>query len=177
MFSSVNFSKAPQWAFFLATFVLNLLLCTTPLYAASNPAVARVLNTPLTTLEGQTTTLASTEKKAMVINLWARWCSPCKEEIPLLNSQVQAFKNKGATLIGLALEDDFKGVKQFTLEKKMAYPVFLLPVADITLFNPLGNEKRAVPFTVVINAQGEVVYQKMGLLRQSDIDAMLKALP
>lgn len=110
-------------------------------------------------------------EKLTVVNLWATWCQPCRDEIPLLNAIAARFADRGVTVVGVSLDDAPGEIARFRREVPMAYPTFWAgPDAAI----PLGEG--ALPTTLVLDARGAVVSRLRGVLSPGVLDAKLSAL-
>lgn len=110
--------------------------------------------------------------KPLVVNFWARWCPPCRAEIPELNEFRKTHAGK-IEVLGIGIEDDAAAVKAFARDFPIRYPVFLAGGADGTkLMRTLGNTLGGLPYTLFIDRHGQVIGHKVGLLRQRDLDAI-----
>jgi thiol-disulfide isomerase/thioredoxin len=105
----------------------------------------------------------------MVVNFWARWCPPCRVEIPELVA-LQARKT-GVAVIGINIETDPAPVRDFAYAYDINYPVLLSRGAGIDLMRSLGNSKAGLPYTVVLNRQGEIVARHTGAVTKAQLDA------
>lgn len=120
-------------------------------------------------LNGQPAQLAGYRGKPMVINFWARWCGPCKVEIPEL---VSLHKRKtGVEVLGLNVESNAATVRDFAYAYDINYPVFLTRETGLALMQALGNRKMVLPFTVVLNRQGSIVSTHIGAMTREKLDA------
>lgn len=126
--------------------------------------------------DGKTANLAQYQGKPLVVNFWARWCAPCREEIPLLIKQQKSLKAQQIETLGLAIEEKGEAVADFAKAYEINYPVYLIGNAGVDLMRPLGNSKTGLPFTVGINRQGQVAYKKLGVLRGPDLDELIRAI-
>jgi thiol-disulfide isomerase/thioredoxin len=113
--------------------------------------------------------------KPLVINFWARWCGPCRAEIPELIKFRAANKGK-VEILGIGIEDKAEPAKDFAKAYEMDYPVFIAKEKGIPLMQALGNTKGGLPYTLFIDRNGQVVQKKMGLIRKADLDAAQDAL-
>jgi len=118
--------------------------------------------------DGAELKLADFKGRPLVINFWATWCTPCVEEMPLLNNFYQENKAKSWQMMGLAI-DQPSAVRRFLAQHPVEYPVGLAGLNGTELMTLLGNEAGGLPFTIVINAQGAVLMRKLGKLSQADI--------
>ena len=129
------------------------------------------------TLEGGSLSMASLRGMPLLVNFWATWCSPCVQELPLLNGFYAQNKANGWQLVGLAL-DDPDAVGRFLARSPVSFPVGVLGVTGggIDLMRSLGNSSRGVPFTVVFGADGRSVGDKLGQLDADDLADWRKAV-
>lgn len=131
-----------------------------PLFAASFPDLAQ-----------KTVALADYRGKPLIVNFWARWCAPCRDEIPELRAVWQANRAKGLTVVGIGLEDNQPSVHDFVKAYEMDYPVLLAKAQGIELMKALGNARAGLPFTLAVDRQGKVVMHKLGKASRADIEA------
>lgn len=109
--------------------------------------------------------------KAMIVNFWARWCAPCRVEIPELIRIHDKHVKKGLLVIGIGLEDKAESVRDFMKAYEMNYRVLLAGDKGIELMQALGNSKAGLPFTVVVNRKGEIVASKLGAMTKAELEA------
>lgn len=105
----------------------------------------------------------------MVVNFVARWCPPCRVEIPELVA-LQSRKT-GVAVIGLNIETDPAPVRDFAYAYDINYPVLLTRTAGLDLMRHLGNSKAGLPFTVVLNRHGDIVAHHTGAVTKTQLDA------
>jgi thiol-disulfide isomerase/thioredoxin len=123
-------------------------------------------------LDNQPVLFATHRGRPMIVNFWARWCPPCRVEIPELVA-VQERKT-GVDIIGINIETDPAPVRDFARAYDINYPVLLTRAPGIDLLRSLGNTKAGLPFTVVLNKQGEVVSSRMGAMTRTQLDAAVE---
>lgn len=139
------------------------------------PDTAALFTTPLTSTNGKPVALVPYRGKPLVVNFWARWCPPCRAEIPDLDAFAKQQQGR-ITVIGIGLEDDPAAVRAFMQQFPMSYPVFLAGDQGYQLMRELGNMQAALPYTLFIDARGRIVGQKTGRLRPADLDTAARAL-
>src|SRR5882672_9820744 len=91
-------------------------------------------------LEGRTRNFSEWRGKIMVCNLWASWCEPCREEIPLLVATSRKYGNLGVEVIGIAIDNADK-VGEFTASFNISYPILVTGAEGISLMRTLGRSE------------------------------------
>ena len=134
-----------------------------------------VLAMVLPDVDGHEQALAQWRGKVVVVNFWATWCAPCREEMPQF-VRVQARDGaKGVQFVGIAVDDAAK-VRAFANEIGVNYPTLIGGYGAIELSRTLGNELSALPFTIVLDREGHVVHTQLGPLKAARLDALLAGL-
>ena len=118
--------------------------------------------------DGQLVVLAGFRGRPLVLNFWATWCPPCVEEMPLLSRFGQAQAERGWQVLGLAV-DQAAAVRRFLQATPVAFPVAMAGLAGTELARSLGNATGALPFTVVIDSQGQIAARKLGQVSEADL--------
>lgn len=121
---------------------------------------------------GDVLRLSDFQGKPLVLNFWATWCTPCVEEMPLLEAFFQENQSKSWQVVGLAI-DQPSAVKRFLKQFPVNYPIGFAGLGGTQLVKALGNPEGALPFTLVLNAQGAVVMQKLGKLSSQELQKIL----
>ena len=129
----------------------------------------------LVDLAGKPRQAAEWEGQILVWNFWATWCTPCREEIPLLIAAREKYGPSGIEIVGIAIDNAAK-VREFSSSLNISYPILLAETSGLDLMRTLGNSSGGLPYTVVIDRQGNLVYRKLGAFRQADLDAVLEPL-
>ena len=126
----------------------------------------------LSDLNGQVVSTAAWRGKVVLLNFWATWCPPCREEIPMMNVLARRFKEK-LQIIGVSMDDSSaEELRQFVQEAKIDYPVVM---GSRTLSDEYGGVP-ALPTTFVINTAGRIVQKHAGLYPISTYDSEIRAL-
>ena len=134
------------------------------------PSSAPLFAATLNDLDDKPVALERYRGRPLIVNFWARWCGPCRVEIPELIAVRHTHKGK-LEVLGIGIEDKADAAKEFARAYEMDYPVFIAREQGIPLMKALGNTKGGLPFTVFIDGNGQVVQIKLGLLKKSDLDA------
>ncbi len=124
---------------------------------------------------GVSQALSQYKGKIIVLNFWATWCPPCREEMPELSQLQDEYKNKNVVLLGIAV-DELALVKAFSQATPVSYPIFSAEIDGMTLGVNLGNDKGILPYTVIINSDGRIVKTFFGRINKSLLSATLKPL-
>jgi thiol-disulfide isomerase/thioredoxin len=125
-------------------------------------------------LDGRPASLGRFEGRPLVLNFWATWCAPCREEMPAL-SRVSARMAQRVQFIGLAQDDPGK-VQAFARELGVSYPLWTGGDEVMELSRRLGNRMQVLPFTVILDGAGHVVAQKVGAYNEADLSHQLEAI-
>jgi peroxiredoxin len=111
--------------------------------------------------KGQAHALKEYKGKLIVLNFWATWCEPCRDEMPELSDLHQQGKDKNIVVLGVAI-DDVDAINEFNKHTKVSYPLLVADMQGMELASNLGNDKGVLPYTVIINADGNVVNTYFG---------------
>ena len=123
--------------------------------------------------------------KPLLVNFWATWCDPCREEFPELVQIDTAYKGK-IDFITISLDDLAeinRDVPKFLAEMKAEMPAFLLKTADESaVISSIAKDwSGGLPFTVLYNPKGEIAYLRQGKVKvdvvKAEIDKVLPAAP
>jgi peroxiredoxin len=105
----------------------------------------------LSTPDGQKISLKDFRGKVVLLNFWASWCVPCREEMPAMEKLYQEYKQKNFVVLAVAVKDRKQDAVDFVKELKLTYPIALDPSAQV------GNVYGAwgLPATYLIGPKGE----------------------
>ena len=113
--------------------------------------------------------------KVIMVNFWASWCPPCVREIPAFIKLQEAYANQGLVIIGIAL-DSKQNIVDFTDPMAMNYPVLMAEKEGIALAKAYGNRLGVLPYTVIVNRQGKIVYTHRSELTYDVAEKVIKPL-
>jgi len=154
---------------------LILALCSTVSSADDQPSSAPLFAATLNDLDDKPVALERYRGKPLVVNFWARWCAPCRAEIPELIKFRAAHQGK-IEILGIGIEDKAEPAKEFARAYEMNYPVFVAKDKGIPLMQALANTRGGLPYTLFIDRRGQVVKVKLGQIRQADLNGMAEVL-
>ncbi len=128
----------------------------------------------LTDLSGKEVSLSALRGQVVVLNFWATWCPPCREEIPSFVKLQKELQKQGVQFVGVSLDEEgFEVVRPFAKEYKINYP--LLVDEGWTVASRYGATE-ALPTTVLINRNGQIVATVPGMLTEDILRPMLDVL-
>ena len=142
---------------------------TTDLVGALRPDFSLASNS------GETVSVADFSGKTILINFWATWCAPCREEMPVLMELQRQHQANGLQVVGIAL-DNAESVKSFVQTYGISYPIL---IGDADVFETsaaYGNIEGVLPYSVLIDKSGIVRWQYAGKLHMKDINLQLSSL-
>ncbi len=115
-------------------------------------------NFTLKALSGKNLKLSEMAGNVVLINFWASWCGPCREEMPLLNDLHNKYEPLGFTVLGVNVEEDPKNARGFLKNFPVDFPVVLDNLNEVSRqYNVI-----AMPTTVVVDRDGNVRYLHKG---------------
>jgi thiol-disulfide isomerase/thioredoxin len=104
---------------------------------------------------------AEWQGKIRIINFWATWCPPCIKEIPEFINMQKQYGEKGVQFVGIAIEDR-EPVAEYLKSIAINYPILIGGDDAVALSQQMGNSINAVPFTVVVNREGQIIHRQPG---------------
>ena len=123
---------------------------------------------------GQTRVLGQFQGQVVVVNFWATWCAPCREEMPGFVRLQSRWKDRGVQFVGLANDERGK-VDRFGSDLQINYPLWTGGDEVMDLSRRLGNRLGVLPHTVILDRDGRVLDSRIGLFRETDLEARLVA--
>ncbi|HEX3231265.1 MAG TPA: TlpA disulfide reductase family protein, partial [Pyrinomonadaceae bacterium] len=128
--------------------------------SSNSNSLARVPDLSFTTLDGGTQTLKDFRGRVVLLNVWATWTIPSREEIPVLNGLQQSFGSRGLTVLGVSSDDTVEKIKEFQKQIPQTYQVGV----GIKPFDPRFSTT-PLPTSYLIDRQGQISRKFVG--RQS----------
>ena len=125
------------------------------------------------TPQGGRVAMESFRGRPLLINFWATWCTPCIEELPLINDFYRQNKANGWQVLALAV-DRLAPVQSFMQKMPLDFPVGMAGATGTELGRGLGNLAGGLPFSVVLSGDGLVLQRKLGRLTHEDLASWLR---
>jgi thiol-disulfide isomerase/thioredoxin len=142
---------------------------------AEAEASAALLSVQLTDLNGKPRSIDAWRGRVLVVNFWATWCTPCREEIPVFVRLQRRHGARGLQLIGVAI-DQREQVDAFVRDFGINYPVLLGSLDAVEISRRAGNRRGALPFTLMIDRSGRLVGTHLGIVKEAKLEALLESL-
>jgi len=114
-------------------------------------------------LDGEQRNIKEWDGKVILLNFWATWCPPCLKEIPEFIELQKAYGEQGFQIVGIAIDDE-DAVREYVNEIGMNYPSLVVQDDGVMLAKRYGNDIGALPYSVIINRDGEISYTIKGEL-------------
>jgi thiol-disulfide isomerase/thioredoxin len=113
--------------------------------------------------------------KVLLINYWATWCPPCRKEMPAFIELQNELGEKGLQFIGIAI-DEAEATKSFAEEIGVNYPILIGNESSIEMSKQLGNRFQGLPFSVIADRSGKIIYTQAGELTPETIRKQIEKL-
>lgn len=123
----------------------------------------------------------SPNARPLLVNFWATWCDPCREEFPDLVKIDQQYRSRGLDFTAVSLDDvaDIKtSVPRFLREMRVTTPTYLLNVSEpeVAMSKVDSQWSGALPATFLYDAQGKIVYKRLGRIKVDELTAAIEKL-
>jgi len=126
-------------------------------------------------LTGKEHRLEEWRSQVVVLNFWATWCPPCREEIPIFIDLQKRLGDKGLQFVGIAI-DEPSAVADYQDVIGINYPSLLGGDDGMALMSAYGNTAGGLPFTVILDRDGRIAARKVGAFRRVELEALLSPL-
>lgn len=124
---------------------------------------------------GEQVSASSFDGSVTLVNFWATWCAPCREEMPMLVDLHRAYAGFGFQVVGVAM-DDVQQARDFATGLGVDYPI-LVGTADVmAMAQSYGNLSGSLPYSVLIDRDGVVRWTHLGVLEKADLAKRIRKL-
>lgn len=145
---------------------------SSPLYPAQKEAQATDFQ--VTLLSGETFRLSDQKGKVVLMNIWATWCPPCRDETPDLVDLYNKYKDQGYVTLGVSIDEQGESVvRPFMEEYDVTYPMYI--DKDGTIMDKYGPTM-GIPTTYIIGREGNLRYFAVGALTKKELEPRIKEL-
>lgn len=112
--------------------------------------------------------------RLLLINFWASWCGPCREEMPLLDRFQQRYAGKGLQVVGIAA-DSVEATRDFLAQSPVGYPILVDdPALGGDVSRDYGNRMNVLPYTVLVGSDGKILAQRAGNFTEATLERWLQ---
>lgn len=125
--------------------------------------------------QGATQSLGQWRGKVVVVNFWATWCPPCREEMPELSAFQEQYRSRDVVVLGISTDDVAK-IRDFAKESPTSYPLLAGDFEAMSLAESLGNNKGILPYTVLIRRDGSIAGAYLGRVNMKILENDVLAL-
>lgn len=155
--------------------ILMLVACSFTVSSLSAGELAGAApNFTLTSRTGEPVSLADLQGEVVMVNFWATWCGPCRQEMPHLEALHQRYSDLGFTLLGVNVEEDSSLSDKFLAETPVSFPILFDPQNQVSQLYDVV----AMPSTVMIDRSGNMRYIHHGYKPgyENDYQTQIRAL-
>lgn len=110
---------------------------------------------------GKLQAIAQWKGRLLLVNFWATWCEPCREEVPALVRAQEIYRVKNLQIVGISIDSADK-VSEFSTKYKINYPLVLGGLESTDLVRKLGNRSGALPYSILVSPQGKLLDSHLG---------------
>lgn len=176
--------KVSRSTFLLGLVLSSMMLGTIPVDAQRKQTAKKVqpkISVAAIDADGLAAVLKrdSAKTKPLLVNFWATWCDPCREEFPDLVKIDKQYRPQGLDFTAVSLDDlaEIKtSVPKFLREMQVTVPTYLLNVSDpeqaMNKVDPAWSG--ALPATFLLDAQGSIVYKRLGRINVLELTAAIE---
>ncbi len=117
-------------------------------------------------LAGDSVSLAGMRGSVVLLNIWATWCAPCRDELPVLQALYDQYRERGFEIVGVSVDQrgEQRAIQRFIDDYGLTYPIWHDPEERVTsTFFAIG-----VPATYLVDRDGTLRWQRVGPVHEND---------
>jgi len=126
----------------------------------------------LTDLKSQPQGISQWRGKLLIVNYWATWCHPCREEMPGFSRLQDKYRGNGVQFVGISI-DNAGNIVEFQKATPVNYPLLIGDMGVMENSAALGNTRLALPFTAVFDREGKLYSTKLGRVAEPELERQL----
>lgn len=138
----------------------------------SASGAGKLLSASFHDLSGRPRRLSEWQGRVVLFNFWATWCTPCREEMPILDAAAQKY---GFPVVGIGVDSASK-IREFAANFGIRYEMLVAGAEAIQLMKGLGNSSGGLPFSLILDRRGRLAYRKLGPLSGVELDGIIAPL-
>lgn len=132
--------------------------------------------TVLPDLSGKRASLAAFKGKPLIVNFWATWCGPCKEEMPDFQKLAASELGSSIQIVGIGI-DNTDNMRAFSDKLGISYTLLDGGPGGLDLLTALGNQVGGLPYTLIVDATGRVIVKRLGRISYEELrEASMRTL-
>ncbi|HEX5539622.1 MAG TPA: TlpA disulfide reductase family protein [Methylophilaceae bacterium] len=164
----------------IALLIAGLLAIAVYHYSAATseepaPSSTALFAATLPDAQGRQQPLKQWRGKILVVNFWATWCPPCREEMPELSQLQDQYRDRNVVVIGISTENVAQ-IRDFAKTLQVSYPLLAGDMEAMNLGALLGNDKSVLPYTIVIKPDGSIAKSHFGRINKALLEQTLLPL-
>ena len=126
-------------------------------------------------LEGRMHSISEWDGKVLLVNFWATWCPPCRQEIPDFIDVRRRFHDQGFEIVGVAI-DSPDSVRDYVDVLEIDYPVLHGQAEASAIARQYGNHSNALPYSALIDRQGRIRFSGAGRIPRQSLEQAVAQL-
>ena len=130
----------------------------------------------LADLDGQLRDAAEWDGQVVLLNFWATWCAPCREEMPELRELQADYGGQGLQVVGVATLDDDAAVREFADRLDINYPILTGMDEAMEIALEYGNSRATLPYTALIDRDGMVRHVFATKVSREELEPLIRDL-
>lgn len=112
-------------------------------------------------------------KELTLVNFWASWCAPCREEMPMFENMYRQHRAQGFQVVGVTI-DSVEKARPMLDSMDISYPILYAEKTGMEIMSSVGNSNGLLPYSLLLDSKGAVLEQKVGSVKAKDIANWIK---